>query len=71
MRVEVPIGVEEQLRDLAARQGRQLETLVEEALRQYLEAAAITDVDASHVAEAQSEMLKELPDIPAWKARGA
>ncbi len=40
----------------------------EEAVRQYLEAAAITDVDASEVAEAQAALLAELPHVTAWKA---
>jgi predicted DNA-binding protein len=38
-------SVEEQLRNLAAKQGRDVRTLVEEAVRQYLESAAITDLE--------------------------
>ena len=45
--------------------------LVEEAVRQYLEAAAITDVDAGEVAETQDALLVELPDISDWKVVGA
>ena len=45
--------------------------IVEEAIRQYLESAAITDLDAADVAEGQSELLKELPRLPAWKSPGA
>ena len=69
MSIEVPVAVEEELRGLAAKQGREMGKLVEEALLQYLEAAAITDVDAAAVAEAQSKLLDELPDVPVWKAR--
>ena len=68
MSIDLPGSVEEQLRSLAAKQGRDLRTLVEEAIRQYLESAAITDLDASQVVEAQAVLLGELPNIPEWKA---
>jgi predicted transcriptional regulator len=71
MSIELPVGVEEQLRTLAARQGRAVGVLVEEAVRQYLEAAAITDVDAGEVAETQDALLAELSDISDWKVVGA
>ena len=48
-----------------------MRALVEEAIRQYLEAAAITDLDANDVAEAQGALLGELPNIPNWKASDA
>jgi len=69
--IELPGSVEDQLRTLAARQGRDVRALVEEAIRQYLEAAAITDLDANDVAEAQAALLGELPHIPDWKAGDA
>ena len=71
MVIELPVNVEEQLRNLAAKQGRDLRALVEEAMRQYLESVAITDVDAAQVAETQATLLSELPDISAWKADDA
>ncbi len=71
MSIELPGSVEEQLRSLATRQGRDVRALVEEAIRQYLEAAAITDVDARDVAEAQAALVGELPRIPDWKAGDA
>ena len=71
MSIELPVGVEKQLRTLAARQGRDVGVLVEEAVRQYLEAAAITDVDAGEVAETQDALLAELSDISDWKVVGA
>jgi len=40
MSIELPGSVEEQLRNLAAKQGRDVRTLVEEAVRQYLKSAA-------------------------------
>lgn len=69
--IELPGSVEEQLRTLAARQGRDVRALVEEAIRQYLEAAAITDLEANEVAEAQTALLGELPRVPDWKASDA
>ena len=71
MSIELPGSVEQQLRTLAAKQGRDVRALVEEAIRQYLEAAAITDVDANELAEAQAALLSELPRIPDWKAGDA
>lgn len=68
MSVELPVTVEEQLRTLAARQGRDVGALVEDAVRQYLESAAITDLEATQVAEAQAVLLGELSDVSAWKA---
>ena len=70
MSIELPIGVEEQLRGLAATQGRDVVELVEEAVRQYVE-AAITDVAADEVADAQAALIAELPAISDWKAGGA
>ena len=63
MSIELPGSIEEQLRKLAAKQGRDVRTLVEEAVRQYLESAAITDLDATQVAETQAALLGELPHI--------
>lgn len=71
MSIELPYSIEEQLRTLAARQGRGVSVLVEEALQQYLEAAAITDVDQDEVAETQDALLAELQDISEWKVNGA
>ena len=71
MSIELPGSVEEQLRALATRQGRDVRALVEEAIRQYLEAAAITDLDPTDVAEAQGALLGELPHIADWKAGDA
>jgi predicted transcriptional regulator len=69
--LELPGSIEEQLRRLAAKQGRDVRALVEEALRQYLESAAITDLDATQVAGAQAALLGELPDISKWKTDDA
>ncbi len=71
MTIELPNVVEEQLRDLARKQNRDIVELIQDAVRQYLEAAAITDVDASQVAEAQAKLLGELPPISKWKVDDA
>ena len=71
MSIELPGSVVEQLRNLAAKQGRDVRTLVVEAVRQYLESAAITDLDATQVAETQATLLGELPDVSDWKVDDA
>ena len=71
MTIELPGSVEKQLRALAAKQGREVRTLVEDAIRQYLETTAITDVEPDELADTQAALLDELPDVPDWKAGGA
>jgi predicted transcriptional regulator len=66
MTIDLPSVVEDQLRDLAKRQNRDIAELIEDAVRQYLEAAAITDVDLNQVAETQTELLGELSPISKW-----
>ena len=64
MTVELSGRVEEQLRDLARRQGRDIRVLVEEAVQEYLVAAAITDLNPAEVAESQVALLSELRGVP-------
>ena len=71
MAIDLPGNVEEQLRNLAAKQGRDVPTLVEEAVRQYLDFTAITDLDASDVGDTQTALLDELATLPDWKADDA
>jgi predicted transcriptional regulator len=66
MTIELKGSVEEQLRDLAERQGRDISLLVEEAVQDYLDATAITDLDSSEVAETQVTLIGELREIPSW-----
>ncbi|HEX9732407.1 MAG TPA: hypothetical protein VGG06_10520 [Thermoanaerobaculia bacterium] len=66
MTIELASSVEERLRDLASRQGRDVGVLVEEAVREYLEAMSITDVDSAEVAETQVALMAELSDVPEW-----
>jgi predicted transcriptional regulator len=71
MTIDLPSVVEEQLRDLAKRQNRDIAELIEDAIRQYLEAAAITDLDPNQVAETQAKLLSELPPISKWEVDDA
>lgn len=67
MSIELTGPEEAQLRELAAKTGRDVRLLAQEAVRQYLAFLAITDLDSGQVAEAQSALLTELPGIPDWK----
>jgi predicted transcriptional regulator len=67
MSIELPPPIEEGLRDLAGRQGREVEALAEEAVRTYLEAAAVTDLDPDQVAEAQLALIGEMSALAPWK----
>ena len=66
MTIELARSVENQLRELASRQGRDVGVLVEEAVREYLVAVAITDLDSAEIAETQVELIGELRDVPEW-----
>jgi len=68
MTIELPATVEKELRHLAVVQSRDIGELVEEAVRQYLDSSAITDLDADQVAETQMALVGELQGIPEWKA---
>lgn len=67
MTIELSATVEKELRDLAVAQSRDVGEVVEEAVWQYLEAAAITDLDAADVAETQVELVGELQDVKEGK----
>jgi predicted transcriptional regulator len=71
MSIQLPDTVDAELRELAKRQGRDVCVLAEEAVRLYLAAVAITDVDSNDVAETQAAVLPELSEIPDWEAGDA
>lgn len=50
MNFELPASVEEELRALAVTQSRDMGEILEEAVRLYIEATNITDLDAEEVA---------------------
>ncbi len=66
MTIELATSVAEELKLLATLQHRDIRVLIEEALRQYLEAAAITDLDSFAVGETQAKLVGELRDIAEW-----
>ena len=71
MTIDLPSVVEAQLRDLARKQNRDIAELIQDAIRQYLEAAAITDLDPNQVAETQTKLVSELPPISKWEVDDA
>jgi len=69
MPIYLPSPIEALIRQLADRQGRPVESVVEEAIRQYLDATAITDIAPDDVARTQESLLPELTIEP-WDAGG-
>ncbi len=63
MTIHFPPDLSEALERLAAAQGQELESVIERALREYVEAAAITDLSSADIGEAQMAMLPELKGI--------
>jgi len=61
MTVEFSAQVEKELHDLAERQGRKVQEIVEEAVREYLEAVAITDLASEEIEEAQVKLIGDEP----------
>lgn len=71
MTIELPRVVEDELRDLAKKQNRDLTEIVEAAVRQYLDAVAITDIGPGDVAATQEKLLAELPTTGKWDSNNA
>lgn len=67
MTIELPARVEEELRVLAVTQSRDMGEILEDAIRLYIEASAITDLGAAEVAETQVALAGELRGIEEWK----
>ena len=59
-------ALEGELERLAVLRGLGVEALVEEAVRQYLDAAAIADVSPEDLAQTQAAMAGELEALSAW-----
>lgn len=66
MTIQISIDLEKRLQHLAGQSGRPLDALVEEAIRNYLDSATITDVTPDEVAAAQMKLVGEMNDSPAW-----
>jgi predicted transcriptional regulator len=71
MTIDLPGVVEQQLRELAKKQNRDVADIIEDAVRQYLEAASITNLDAEQVAETQAKLISEMPPLSKWKVDDA
>lgn len=66
MTIELPTPLENELRSLSGACGKDVGMLVQEAIRQYLDAASITDLDAQDVGATQASLAQELRGIPEW-----
>lgn len=69
MTIELSADIESQLRELAASEGRDVTTLVDEAIKHYVEIRSITDLSSADIAEGQMAMLREMPPMPDWDER--
>jgi predicted transcriptional regulator len=64
MTVHLSTELEAAVRRIAEDQRREVDTVVADAVRAYLESAAITDVEPNEIAATQEAMLPELTGIP-------
>ena len=67
MVIQVGDQIEQELRRLAGHQGRALADVVEAALRSYIEAEAISDIEPADIAATQLALLPELPETDGAK----
>ncbi len=68
MTIELPRAVEAELRTVAEKQGRDVLAVIEDALQQYLDGTAITDLDSGDPAATQMSLAGEISDPPSWDA---
>jgi len=66
MTIELPQAIETELRTVAEKQGRDVLAVIEDAVQQYLDGAAITDLDPADVADAQISVFGELSAPSDW-----
>lgn len=66
MTIQLPPAVEADLRSLAKKQGRDVLSLIEDAVQQYMDGAAITDVSSADLAAAQISVLDALAVPSPW-----
>ena len=64
--VVIPTVLEEQLQALANREGCGVDALIEQALRSYLQYAAITDLTSEEVAAGQEKLFAEMTHMEPW-----
>lgn len=70
MTIELSTTIEKQVRLLARKQRKAVRAVIEDAVRLYVEAASITDLEPHEVAATQEALAAELPRLAPWKARG-
>ena len=66
MTIDVSEQLADRLRQLAREKGEDLNSLVDEALRRYLDDASITDLEPADVAATQENLAGELGSLPPW-----
>jgi len=66
MTIDVSEQLADRLRQLAKEKGEDLNSIVDEALRRYLDDASITDLEPADVAATQEKLVNELGDLPPW-----
>ncbi len=71
MTIDLSSQLAERLSRLAAQQGRAPETLVEEAVRRYVEDAAITDLQPADIGMTQEQLTGELTKLPPWSSESS
>jgi predicted transcriptional regulator len=70
MTVHLSECLEDELRRLATLRGQGIDAIVEEAVRQYLDAVAITDVTDTDLAATQTRLMDEMPRQEGWPEGG-
>ncbi len=70
MTVHLSGCLEDELRRLARLRGQGVDAIVEEAVRHYLDAMAITDVTDADLATAQIKLVDEMPQHERWPKGG-
>ncbi|NLX14663.1 MAG: hypothetical protein GXY44_13560 [Phycisphaerales bacterium] len=66
MVIQISPCLENELRRVASQRAQALDDIVAEAVRQYLDAAAITEVTPEDITATQEALLGELDDQPEW-----
>lgn len=66
MVIHLSTCLEDELRRIASLRRRALDEIMEEAVRQYLDALSITDVSPEEVSATQSALAGELEKMPKW-----
>lgn len=67
MTVHLSDNLLESLRKLADAQGREMDVIVDEAVREYLVASSITDVTPEEIAATQLELIPELERMEPYR----